>query len=125
MADRLSDDGSEIESCIDHAYVSKDLANKVSSFKLENSATDHLPIVVSYQQDVGLTNPKKTGSSILKRSMKNFTQTRWIDSLRACNWNPLSQITDINDQTQELTNQINQALDECAPFKKIKIRENF
>ena len=125
LADRLSDDGSEIESCIDHAYVSKDLANKVNSFKLENSATDHLPIVVSYQQDVGLTNPKKTGGSILKRSMKNFTQTRWIDSLRACNWNPLSQITDINDQTQELTNQINQALDECAPFKKIKIRENF
>ena len=125
LADRLTPEGQEIESSIDHIYASNSISNKLRTFKLENSATDHLPIIASF-----LVNKPKishSGSKIpeYKRSLKNFTKTRWIDCLRARNWERLSQMTDINDQTAELNKEINLALDECAPYRLFKPRDHF
>ena len=61
-ADRLAEDGSEITSAIDHVYLSQNLVNIVDSYKLDNSATDHLPIVtvvkVSKQLNTNTDNKK-------------------------------------------------------------------
>ena len=67
-------------------------------------------------------NSQKT---ITKRSMKNFTQTRWIDALRNRDWSGISSLVDVNDKTKEFTSELTKALDECSPMKKFKVRENF
>ena len=41
-------DGKEIKNSIDHIHVSQAQFPKVKTFKLESSATDHLPIVASF-----------------------------------------------------------------------------
>ena len=46
-ADRHGDTGDEITSAIDHIYATNELCQKLTFSKLENSATDHVPILVS------------------------------------------------------------------------------
>ena len=125
LADRLSPDGAEIESCLDHVYASESILLKLRTFKLDNSATDHLPIVATFMTNQPKWKNNGTKSPILKRSMKNFTKTRWIDCLRAKNWDRIAQLQDINEQTSELSKELNLALDECAPYKLFKPRENY
>ena len=57
--------------------------------------------------------------------MKNFNKTRWTDSLRNRDWSNMSALQDIDEKTTEFTNQITSALDECAPYKRVKTRHNF
>ena len=45
LADRLTEDGKIIESSLDHTYLSTDLKTCTKVFKLDNSSTDHLPIL--------------------------------------------------------------------------------
>ena len=124
-ADRLAEDGSEITSAIDHVYLSQNLVNIVDSYKLDNSATDHLPIVTVVKVSKQLNTNTDNKKPIRKRSMKDFNQTRWIDCLRNRDWKKVTNLEDVNEKTMELTNQINQALDECAPYKLFKVRQNF
>ena len=123
-ADRLSDEGLEITSAIDHLYLSNDLVENTKHFKLDSRATDHLPVgaTVNLISKPIRSNPQ---SSIRKRSMKGFTKTRWVDCLRNRNWERISSLTDVNEKAEELTKQINLALDECAPYKQFKVRQNF
>ena len=62
---------------------------------------------------------------VTKRSMKNFTKTRWIDCLRNRDWSNVKSKTDANEKAAALTEEINKALDECAPLKKFKVRQNY
>ena len=62
---------------------------------------------------------------VYKRSMKNFNKKRWIDCLRTRNWENINNITDLNEQTNELTMELNLALDECAPYRSFKPRVNY
>ena len=126
LADRLDENGMEIQSPIYHAYVSKSILSRTNVQKLENSANDHLPIMASFilKNQTQIVKNKSSGS-IYKRSMKDFNKTRWIDCLRSRNWINISTLTHINEKTEELTKEINAALDECAPMKRLKIRENF
>ena len=120
-ADRLKDDGSELSSAIDHIYASTCLNQSIEVYKLENGATDHVPIVA----DLKLKAPKEKKprpKSIRKRVMKDFTKTRWIDCLRNQDWSKVYQHEDVEEKAEELTNQINAALDECAPYKLVKVR---
>ena len=57
--------------------------------------------------------------------MKNFTKTRWIDCLRNRDWSNVKSKTDVNEKAAALTEEINKALDECAPLKKFKVRQNY
>ena len=52
MADRLRSDGSVIESALDHIYVSQGKNIKITGKTLNNSATDHLPIIAKIGCDV-------------------------------------------------------------------------
>ena len=123
-ADRLNEDGTEITSALDHIYVSNELSKTMEYFKLDNNATDHVPIVAR----VKMTNKKEDTvrqKTILKRTMKDFTKTRWLDCLRNRDWSEVFALQDVNKKTEAFTNIIDSALDECAPFKSFKVRQNF
>ena len=124
-ADRLNDDGSKITSSLDHVYLSLDLVPSTKCHKLENSATDHLPIVASTILLTKTNHNFKTQKAVTKRSMKNFTQTRWIDCLLNKDWTKVTAAAGVEQKVEEFTNQVNLALDECAPHKKFKIRQHF
>jgi hypothetical protein len=124
-ADHLSTDGEEIKSALDHIYYSGDLEQKLKMTTIPSSATDHSPIIAKF-----ITNRKKQKTTncqktVTKRSMKNFTQTRWIDTLRSRDWSKISSLKDVNEMTEEFTKELTKALDECAPLKKFKIRDHY
>ena len=124
-ADRLDEAGREITSAIDHLYVSNELKDKLKSFKLSNSATDHVPILASITLARKIKHNKHEDKYITKRSMKNFTRTRWIDCLRNIDWTTVSSTSDVNERAQAFTDEVNRALDECAPLKRFKIRQYY
>ena len=53
MADHMQKNGYIAESAIDHVYSNEELNNKIECKSIPNSATDHLPIITSY--NIGLT----------------------------------------------------------------------
>ena len=124
-ADRLSPDGAEITSALDHIYMTTSMENKTRTRKLDTSAMDHLPIVVNIEDHSSFKTKTTQDQPVFHRSMKNFNKTRWIDALRNRDWSTMSALPDIDEKTTEFTNQITSALDECAPYKRVKTRPNF
>ena len=57
--------------------------------------------------------------------MKDFTKTRWIDCLRNRDWSLVSNSSEVNEKAEEFTKLVNLVLDECAPYRSYKVRENF
>ena len=61
-ADRLSTDGEEIKSAIDHIYYSSDLEQKLETTTIPCSATDHIPITAklsSRMKNPGLLSSRR------------------------------------------------------------------
>jgi hypothetical protein len=125
IADSLNPKKQEMTSALDHAYVTIGDEHRTHAKKIENSATDHLPIIVS----VITKNTSRTAQEIrpttTRRSFKDFTKTRWIDALRNQDWSEISSTNDIETMTRNFTNKVVSALDECAPFKSFKPRDSF
>ena len=46
-------------------------------------------------------------------------------NLRTRDWSQVSNVSDVNKKAMEFTKQVNLALDECAPYKCYKVRDNF
>ena len=122
LADRLTQDGDIIESALDHIYVSTELANEIGARKSEESSTDHVPIIAELKNERKQKQKQKT---IIKRSMKNFTEQRWKECLVRKNWEKLAETEDIEQMTEDLTKLITEALDECAPMTKFKLNTNY
>ena len=57
--------------------------------------------------------------------MKNFTQQKWTRCLAVKEWEDLGKTEDVNEMAQYFNNRVVQALDECAPWKNIKIQKNY
>ena len=126
-ADRLNANNQEITSALDHIYITDSDVMKISVQKLDNSATDHLPILAGFLMEKS-AKPKLNHSSrppVMKRSMKDFNKTRWIDALRNQDWSAVTSLQDIEEKTESFTSKINSALDDCAPYKSFKPRNNF
>ena len=51
LADRLSEQGELIESALDHIYVSAEIEMKSTCCTLDESSTDHLPIMIKINRD--------------------------------------------------------------------------
>ena len=124
-ADRLNSDGSEITSAIDHVYMSSTVESNIKTSKLPNSATDHLPILASFALGKNGLGSGFVQQTITKRSMKDFNKTRWIDCLRNRDWSKVTSMTDVEEKATEFTREVTKALDECAPYKRFKVRRNF
>jgi hypothetical protein len=98
----------------------------VEFYKLDNSATDHVPVVAKLNLNTKTERePDPLQKNIRKRSMKNFTTKRWIDCFRSRDWSSVYQKAGVEGKTSEITKQINEVLDECAPYINLKIRQNF
>ncbi len=120
MADRLRKDGSLIESAIDHIYTNEGSEKNISVRKLPISATDHLPIIA----EIINSHPKKIEKKkIIKRSMKNFTQSNWIQSLVETEWEKLGETEDVNAMAECFNVNVTKAkaLYICAPLKTITV----
>ena len=72
LADRLNEDGSTIESALDHLYLSEELINRVKSSKLKDSGTDHVPILAVIEQLKPENKMKNKSWKEIKRSLVNF-----------------------------------------------------
>ena len=81
-ADRLGAEDQEITSALDHIYVSRLDRVKMVAKKLPNSATDHAPIMATLNLSIKAKPAPNQRPTVLKRNMRNFTKTRWIDALR-------------------------------------------
>ena len=66
-------------SSIDHIYVSEDLESKTQTYKLDNSSSDHLPIMAKIVRNKKRIKQHKT---ITKRSTKNFNKTIWCETIK-------------------------------------------
>ena len=126
LADRLRLDGTKIESALDHVYIQKEMEADIKVTKGESSATDHLPIMAEISQ-VGKTKDKRKvePKSIVKRSMKNFSEENWKSCLLQQDWEKLGRTEDVHEMADMFDENISKALDECVPFKKIIIRHSY
>ncbi len=122
MADRLRNGGTAIESALDHIYVSHDQNTKTTAKKMDASSTDHLPIIAEVNFRA---QQAKNNTTIHKRCMKTFTQQKWTGCLAGKEWEDQGKTEDVNEMAQNFNNRVVEALDECAPWKNIKIQNNY
>ena len=121
LADNATQNGKIIESALDHIYISSGMEERTKGYKLENSATDHVPIIAEVTKMEGKNVRNKV---VTKRCMKNFTKENWNRSLARGEWEKIGQTEDVNEMAAILNEQITKSLDECAPMKEFKIRKN-
>ena len=120
-SDIVQKNGNIATSAIDHIYISEELKNEVRFKKIQNRATDHLPIMATLVKQSKI-NPKM--KSITKRSTKFFTKEKWVSSLATQSWEDLGATEDLDKMTYLLTEHVTTSLDECAPRKTFKARYN-
>ena len=122
LADRLSEKGETISSCLDHIYYSQDLTNRIQTKTLNESSSDHLPILAQIKINEKRKTEQKT---VMKRTMKNVTAKIWNDSLANRNWECLGETEDPDEMAKLFTIKVTEALDECAPVKTFKIKPGY
>ena len=60
MADHMQTNGDIAESNIDHVYPSKSVSQRISKIRtLDNSSSDHYPVLVNYQAGKDVVNNNK------------------------------------------------------------------
>ena len=60
MADHMQTNGDIAESNIDHVYASKSVSQRISKIRtLDNSSSDHYPVLVNYQAGKDVVNNNK------------------------------------------------------------------
>ena len=123
IADRLSPENQEITSTLDHAYVTTRDEHRIHARKKENSAMDHLPIIVYLKTRNTFRPAQAKRPPTMRRSFRDFTKTKWIDALHNQDWSEMSSINGIEAKTRNFTNKQVSALDECAPYKSLKPRD--
>ena len=109
------------ESAIDHVYNSENLSLKIVIKKLSNATSDHVPVMTSL-----LTNKQKQTyeRKIRKRSMKNFSSEKWNKCIAEKNWKNLTNCNNVDEMVDIFSNNLNEALDEVAPFKTFTVRSH-
>lgn len=122
LADRLTEQGNTIRSALDHIYFSQELADQISTEALEESSTDHLPILAYMTAN---RKQKIKPRTIMKRSLKKLTCKSWNETLIQKNWESLGMTEDPNKMAELFTELVNEALDECAPLKSFKIKPGY
>ena len=56
--------------------------------------------------------------------LKNYSQTLFLDKLRKINFPDYSNFKDINDAYSDFTEKVTSVIDEIAPIKEIRIKNN-
>ena len=106
---------------LDHLYSNK--ISKLSEVSLHsNSASDHKMIhVVRYARSM-----KKDIRYVKKRMFKNFNEDGFRADVKLISWWPtVYSCTDANIAAENLSHELNKALDRWAPVKKVQIRPKY
>ena len=56
--------------------------------------------------------------------MKNYNQTLFLDKLKKANFPDYSKLKDINDAYSDFTGKVTSVIDEIAPTKEIRVKNN-
>ena len=91
---------------------------KTATCKLNASSSDHVPIVAII--DNGKMDRKM--KTITRRCTKNLTKEVWCKSLILKNWEDLGLTEDIDEMAEKMNEHVLAALDQCAPIKTFKVR---
>ena len=112
-ADHVNKNGATSESAIDHVYVSKEINKNVEVKKLLNSASDHFPVILSYDVKRVKICYKR---SITKRSLKKFNKEDWNRILLSKDWSSFHNTKEVDRAVSIYTDIVKSALDELAPM---------
>ena len=121
-SDIIQKNGKRATSDIDHIYVSKKISERTEFKTLDNSSTDHLPIMATLTVFKQTVQKMKT---ITKRSTKFYTKARWTKSLAKQEWEDLGLSEDLDEMTTRLAQHVTTSLDECAPRRTFKVRNQY
>lgn len=122
MADRRREDGSLIESALDHVNIQQIMAASTKVEKGRMGATDHVPIIATIEvPKIVHAKPKK----IYKRCWTDFSTTKWKTCVASQRWEEIGKTENVHDMVKSFNNNIQKALDKCAPYKHITIRSGY
>ena len=113
QSDHAMASGAIPTSALDHVYNSDTIEGAIQVKKLQTSATDHLPVIISYSLD---KNKVKYKHSITKRSYKHFTKENWNHSLESQDWSRIGDCENVDEMVAKFDANIEAALNEVAPI---------
>ena len=61
---------------------------------------------------------------VRKRSLKNFTQKRWLEQLAQKDWEEVCESSNVDDMAITFNNLVMEALDEVAPNKTFTVKSH-
>ena len=107
-------------SLLDHVLTNS--ADRVSQFGVvDTGLSDHQLIYCMRKITRTKTNVHKY---IKTRSLKNYSQTLFLDKLRKINFPDYSNFKDINNAYSDFTEKVTSVTDEIAPIKEIRVKNN-
>ena len=122
QSDHVKKSGDVCNSSLDHVYYSSNLQNKLEIKCLDNSSSDHLPVICKFRS---LTKMLPHTRKITKRCLKNFSEEKWTNSLDNREWSGLEECSSVDEMVEIFTNNINESLDEVAPLKSFIVKSNY
>ena len=93
QSDHVKKSGDVCNSSLDHVYYSSNLQNKLEIKCLDNSSSDHLPVICKFRS---LTKMLPHTRKITKRCLKNFSEEKWTNSLDNREWSGLEECSNSN-----------------------------
>ena len=107
-------------SLLDHVLTNS--ADRVSQFGVvDTGLSDHQLIYCTRK----ITRTKTIVHKYVKtRSLKNYSQTLFLDKLRKINFPDYSNFKDINNAYSDFTGRVTSVIDEIAPIKEIRVKNN-
>ena len=107
-------------SLLDHVLTNS--ADRVSQFGVvETGLSDHQLTYCTRK----ITRTKSNVHKYIKtRSLKNYSQTLFLDKLKKTNFRDYSNFKDINDAYSDFTGNVTSVIDEIAHTKEIRIKHN-
>ena len=107
-------------SLLDHVLTNS--ADRVSQFGVvDTGLSDHQLIYCTRKITRTKTNVHKY---IKTRSLKNYSQTLFLDKLKKINFPDYSNFKDINNAYSDFTEKVTSVIDEIAPIKEIRVKNN-
>ena len=105
---------------LDHVLTNS--ADRVSQFGVADTGlSDHQLIYCTRK----ITRTKSNIHKYIKtRSLKNYSQTLFLDKLKKTNFSDYSNFKDINDAYSDFTGKVTSGIDEIAPTKEIRVKNN-
>ena len=107
-------------SLLDHVLTNS--ADRVSQFGVvDTGLSDHQLIYCTRK----ITRTKSNVHKYIKtRSLKNYSQTLFLEKLKKANFPDYSKFKDINDAYSDFTGKVTSVIDEIAPTKEIRVKNN-